>query len=100
MEARLEWDEAKRRNNLRKHGLDFVNAHWVLESHYRFDIHVMRNGEHRIQSVSYVMGMLAVLSVVHVDRSDAIRIISFRRASKEEREAYHAWLEEKIDDDA
>jgi len=28
------WDEAKRRSNLRKHGLDFVDAGVMLESRY------------------------------------------------------------------
>ena len=29
----LEWDEAKRENNLRKHGLDFRDAAQVLEGY-------------------------------------------------------------------
>lgn len=33
---------------------------------------------------------LAVLSVVHTGNEN--RIISFRRASREEREVYHEWL--------
>uniref|UniRef100_A0ABX1PGM7 BrnT family toxin n=1 Tax=Aromatoleum anaerobium TaxID=182180 RepID=A0ABX1PGM7_9RHOO len=38
--------------------------------------------------------MLAVLTVVHTVREDALRIVSFRPASEEERSAYHGWLEE------
>ncbi|MDR1063091.1 MAG: BrnT family toxin [Azoarcus sp.] len=29
-----EWDESKRATNLRKHGLDFIDAVLVLESEY------------------------------------------------------------------
>ncbi|MYM75734.1 hypothetical protein GTP56_26575 [Duganella sp. FT134W] len=25
------WDEAKRKSNLRKHGLDFIDAHTIIE---------------------------------------------------------------------
>lgn len=32
-------------------------------------------------------------TVVHTDRDDSARIISFRRASGEEREVYREWLE-------
>jgi hypothetical protein len=93
METRYSWNEAKRQTNLRKHGLDFANANEVLESTFRLDVELIRNGERRVQSVSYVLGLLAVLTVVHTRFSNDIRIISFRRASQQEREVYYAWLE-------
>ncbi len=55
METRLSWDEAKRQSNLRKHGLDFADAGAVLDSRYRLDVTVVRNGEVRVQSFSYVL---------------------------------------------
>lgn len=90
---RLIWDEAKRASNLAKHGLDFANAHWVLDSAYRLDVDVMRGGELRQLSFSYVAEVLAVLTVVHTEREDAARVISFRPASSEESEVYLDWLE-------
>lgn len=92
METRLIWDEAKRRANFEKHGLDFADAGLVMDSRYRLDIPVVRNGEARIQSMSYVMNRLAVLTVVHLDRDGATRIVSFRYASEKESEAYYEWL--------
>ena len=59
----------------------------------------MRGGESRIQSFAYVFDLLAVLTVVHVARDDALRIVSFRPASEEERSAYHDWLEEDFNGD-
>lgn len=94
MSAHILWDEAKRQANLDKHGLDFVDAAMVLESPYRLDVESVRSGERRIQSFAYVFDVLAVLTVVHTVRGDALRIVSFRPASEEERSAYHAWLEE------
>ena len=41
---------------------------------------------------AYVFDRLAVLTVVHLPEEQA-HIISFRTASKEEREVYHEWLE-------
>ena len=63
MEARLIWSEAERKHNWRKHGLDFAHARWVLDSQYRLDVEVERGGELRIQSFSYVLDVLAVLTV-------------------------------------
>lgn len=90
----LEWDESKRQSNLRKHGLDFTNAADVLESHYRMDLPIERGRELRVQSFSYVMDRLAVLTLVHMERSDRVRIISFRYASDEESEVYFDWLQQ------
>ncbi|MBI5792240.1 MAG: BrnT family toxin [Rhodocyclales bacterium] len=94
MSTQILWDEAKRQANLDKHGLDFVDATMVLESPYRLDVGSVRGGEARMQSFAYVFDVLAVLTVVHVARDDALRIVSFRPASDEERSAYHGWLEE------
>ena len=90
---KLIWDENKRQANLQKHGLDFADADQVLESHYRLDIEIWRSNELRTASLSYVLGQLAVLMVVHTQREQATRIISFRPASSKEREIYNEWLE-------
>lgn len=94
MSTHILWDETKRQANLDKHGLDFVDAVMVLESPYRLDVESVRSGEQRMQSFAYVFDVLAVLTVVYTTRKDALRIVSFRPASEDERSAYHGWLEE------
>jgi uncharacterized DUF497 family protein len=91
----MKWDESKRKKNIIKHGLDFSNANCVLESPFRLDIDIIRNNENRTQSFAYIFNYLAVLSVVHTGNGK--RIISFRRASREEREVYHEWLAEEFE---
>ncbi len=98
MDAKLSWDEAKRQINLREHGLDFAFAGVVLDSRYRLDIQVLRGAEPRTLSMSSAMGFLAVLTVVHTARDGSCRIISFRRASREEREADLVWIENECDE--
>lgn len=98
MEPRLIWDETQRNENIAKHGLDFAQAGEVLYSRYRLDILVVRDEERRFQSISYVLSFLAVLTVVHTQRDGAIRKISFRHASREEREVYDDWLENEYDE--
>lgn len=98
MATRLIWDEAKRQANLRKHGLDFADAPWVLESRYRLDVAVVRSSEARIMSFSYVTSRLAVLALVHLPREGATRIVSFRYASELESESYREWIEKDAPD--
>ena len=92
------WDESKRRSNLAKHGLDFRDALEVLESRFRLDVPVVRNGEARILAIAYSATYLAALVTVIRD-GDMVRIISFRHASEEEREVYYDWLENDYEDD-
>ncbi len=80
---RLEWDEAKRRANLKKHDLDFADAlafawesaHVTLDD--RFDY-----GEERQFALGLYRGHVHV--VVYVERGEARRIISFRAVRPEE----------------
>lgn len=78
--------------------MDFVDSVTVLDSPYRLDVESVRNRELRTQSFAYVFDVLAVLTVVYVSLENAVRIISFRPASEEERTAYHDWLENDFDD--
>ena len=92
------WSEPKRISNLAKHGLDFRDADEVLQSRFRLDVPVVRDGEQRILAISYSAKFLAVLVVVAKD-DDEIRIISFRHASEQEREVYYDWLENDYEDE-
>ena len=91
------WNETKRALNLEKHGLDFVDAGLVLSNRYRLEFETVRNGEVRRQTFAYVSEILTVLTVIWLP-GEKRRIISFRRAHKHEREAYHAWLEKDFTD--
>ena len=91
------WDNTKRQINLEKHYLDFADAGLVLSNRYRLEFESVRNGEVRRQTFAYVAEVLTVLTVIWVP-GEKRRIISFRRAHKNEREAYHAWLEKEFKD--
>jgi len=87
-----EWDEAKRLANLRKHGLDFVDAPMVYDSPIKLEVISKRNGERRIQVFAYVYEILAVLTLIYLPQGGTVRCISLRRAHSEERSLYHDWL--------
>lgn len=83
---RFEWDERKRRSNLAKHGLDFFDVSVVFESPYIVVPSAYEGEEDRFLAIGVLEGRL--VTVVCTTRSEAIRIISFRRARHEERQKY------------
>ncbi|MBM3555231.1 MAG: BrnT family toxin [Alphaproteobacteria bacterium] len=94
MARRYAWDEAKRRSNLDKHGLDFVDAWRVVEAPGRLVLETTRRGERRRQVIAAISTTLPVLSVAFVERGGIARVISFRRASRKERMMHDAWTQE------
>lgn len=87
----FEWDDAKARRNLAKHGVAFEDAElvWRDPRHLlRFDRFELT--EERWHALGVVAGV-ALLLVVHTypdDGEDRVRIISARRATRHERRAY------------
>ena len=81
----FEWDPKKEEANLEKHGISFVAAARLLATaHYeeRSD----RNGEIRYLVIGEIQQ--SVLAVAYTKRGDKYRIISARRASKNEEARY------------
>ena len=80
---RFEWDEAKRKSNLKTHGLDFTDAEIVfggLTASYEDDR--FRYNERRFVTLGLLRGV--PVSIVHTESQDVIRVISFRRATHHE----------------
>ncbi|MDD3761549.1 MAG: BrnT family toxin [Acidithiobacillus sp.] len=77
MTKRIGWDERKHQFTLEKHGLDFSDAEWVLESRYRLDVPVVKKDEVQLPSCAHVFEVLAVLLLAHVERDRKTHIISF-----------------------
>jgi uncharacterized DUF497 family protein len=89
---RFEWDLAKDRANQRKHGVAFDEAKTVF-----YDDHalLLEDPEHSGAEERYVLlglsSKLRILLVCHCYRAsdEVIRIISARRADKQERDDYN-----------
>ena len=85
---RFEWDEAKNQANIRKHGIDFndvpdIFQHPMLALRDDQEDH----GEERWISIGCIKSLVGV--VVYTERlSDVIRIISARKATKQEAKHY------------
>lgn len=84
----FEWDEEKNAINIRKHKLSFETAINVFNDEYRIEIY---DEEHSQTEDRYnVIGKVEdIIFVVYTERSEAIRIISARIATAEERSLYY-----------
>ena len=86
----IEFDPAKARANLRKHGVSFAHAEQALRDPMAFTIEGPdSHGEHRL--VTLGMDSLGrVLVLIHTQRGERTRLISARKASRGEADRYHA----------
>lgn len=82
------WDEVKRIANLKKHGLDFRDAHLVFDAPEKCTYTSNRGNEHRWMDLALAVVHGKVLALIYTHREDDIRVISFRVASREERKQY------------
>jgi uncharacterized protein len=81
----FEWDEKKRRANLAKHLIDFQDAVKIFDGPV-FEATRRRHGEERVLAVGLMEGIEIV--VVYVMRGATRRIISARKAHRNERKDY------------
>ena len=90
----FEWDEAKNARNRSKHGVSFEEAQEIFMRPTVCGEDTRREyGEQRYVSIGELRGPpTVVLVVVHTRRGDKTRLISARKATRKERNAYHACL--------
>lgn len=93
----FEWNEAKNRFNIRKHGLDFADAEemfrgvLVVEPDTREDY-----GEKHWIGIGTIRGR--TIAVIFTEPApETIRIISLRRAHREERKEYEKAIQDGLE---
>jgi len=77
------WDESKRISNINKHDLDFELTYLVFEQDtFTFEDNRIAYNERRFVTLGLLNGIVVV--VVHTETDDVIRVISLRKAVKNE----------------
>ena len=84
---KFDWDEAKRRFNIRKHGIDFLDVAKVFDG----DILTIEDdryeyGENRFITLGIIRDHVIVIA--HTETETLIRIISARKATRNEEKLY------------
>lgn len=90
---RFEWDESKRQDSLRRHGVDFEEAKLAFQDANALETLDERfvYGEERWLLIGQSKGRL--LAVVYIERNGVHRIISARLADRLEVNAYAAQID-------
>jgi uncharacterized protein len=77
------WAENKREANLEAHSFDFVDAEKVFEGPtFTYEDDRFEYEEQRFVTLGFLNGV--VVSIVHTETEDEIRVISFRKATTKE----------------
>jgi len=94
---RLEWDQAKNRANIRKHGLDFADAEEVFRGILLAEADTREDyGERRWSGLGQIRGR--TVKIVFAERDpETIRIISLRKATSYERKEYEKAIQNGLE---
>jgi hypothetical protein len=83
----FEWDEVKRLKNIKTHNLDFIRAKEIWENPVlEIRSPQTHHGEERFLAIGKMENIF--ITVVYTWRSENRRLISARRARKNEKEYY------------
>ena len=87
---KIVWDEPKRQANLVKHGLDFEDLidGFDFAIAFSFEVPPSRTGRRRRMFVGEFAGELVVAVIASPLGSEALSVVSFRPASRDERMIY------------
>lgn len=95
----FEWDGEKRKINIKKHDIDFADVPSLFEGPMLVQLDGRdAYGEDRWIGAGVLKGMVAV--VVFTERRDGevVRIISARKATKDEREHYEKEISNQMEE--
>ena len=88
LDSEYEWDEPKNWANFEKHGIDFNEARQIFSGPIKLKDYLRRDyGEPR--TIAYGLLEGRVIAVVYTWRDNKRRIISARRARRDERRDYY-----------
>jgi uncharacterized DUF497 family protein len=86
--VQFEWDERKRRLNIQKHGIDFLDAVEIFQGPMLVSLDKRNDyGEDRYVGIGFIRAKVVVV-VFTEKHPEIIRLISVRKATKHEEERF------------
>lgn len=87
----FEWDDEKNQINIKKHGIDFETAARVFADENRLELfdELHSDYEDRYITIGMINNVAYIVMVVYTERDNAIRLISARKATNQERRMYY-----------
>jgi len=94
---RFEFDPVKSARNKAKHGIDFIEAQALWNDRDRLERTARPSTEPRFQIIASI-GQTVWTATVTYRHEDSIRLISVRRARRNEKTLYRGWRESSSHD--
>ena len=96
---RFERDEAKNKENIRKHGIDFADAQEGFQGPLLVEVDTRQEyGEDRWIGIGSLQKRKLVVVIVFTEREpEAIRVISLRKAKKHEKERSEEAVRDRLE---
>jgi len=93
---KFEWDEVKNRSNIRKHGFDFADAPEIFQGPLLALPDTREDyGEDRWIAIGLLRNRVVVLAFAQ-PAEDVIRIISLRKADRDERKEFEKAIKDEL----
>ena len=93
----FEWDDAKNRANIRKHGFDFADAEEMFRGFLLVRPDTREDyGEERWIGIGMIRERVAFIAFTQLS-PDIVRIISLRKADHEERKEYEKAIQNGLE---
>ena len=93
----FEWDEAKNRANIRKHGFDFADAEDMFRGFLLVRPDTREDySEERWIGIGMIRGRVAFVAFA-APAQDTVRIISLRKANREEQREYEKEIQDGLE---
>jgi len=96
----FEWDENKNAENIRKHGLDFADAWQAFQNPMLVKLDDREDyGEDRWAGIGIISSGIVVVFIFTEKEQETIRMISIRKATKNECTRYEKAIKDKLGKD-
>jgi uncharacterized DUF497 family protein len=93
----FEWDEAKNRSNIRKHGFHFAEVEQMFQGFLLVRPDTREDyGEERWIGIGMIQSRCAFVAFA-LRPHDIIRVISLRKAHREERNDYEKAIQDRLE---
>ena len=89
MKIEFEWDRAKALENRRKHGVSFEQAQRAFSDPLGVEWIDDREGYGEERTILLAMADGTILVVIFTERDDRVRLISARKATRNEQDLYY-----------
>lgn len=96
---KFEWDEAKNKQNIKKHGFDLADAVELFTGRALFFVNLDSredHGEDRWKGIGMLQGVVVVVVIFTEREGDTIRLISLRKANSGEKKRYEEEIKNRL----